>query len=220
MIKVERSYPAPASLALEREKTSGSYNLLDVVTRLRKDFHDKCYICEMKGLQDPEVEHLLPHENGKYPDRKFDWDNLFWSCGHCNKVKNTNRFREGILDCCKEDPESYIRLEDCGDHLEASLLEGVMETPILARTIALINDVFNKDNTGMRDIKRQVRYSLLKAELNTFYKVLGQYRKEGNSLQFRSLRGLLDRSSPFAGAKRSYLRDHLNLNPELAVLLE
>ena len=30
----------------------------DVIERLEKDFNNKCYICEMKELQDPNVEHL------------------------------------------------------------------------------------------------------------------------------------------------------------------
>ena len=75
---------------------------------MRKDFHDKCYICELKNLQDPQVEHLLPHKNGKYPERKFDWNNLFLSCGHCNSVKNQKKYDEGIIDCCKVDPEKLL----------------------------------------------------------------------------------------------------------------
>lgn len=105
MVKIERSFPAPDSLESEAKKVSGSYEQPDVVSRLRKDFHDKCYICELKNLQDPQVEHLLPHKNGKYPERKFDWNNLFWSCGHCNGIKNQKKYDDGIIDCCKNDPE-------------------------------------------------------------------------------------------------------------------
>lgn len=101
MVKVERTFPAPASLEREAQKKNGSYDKADVIEQLRKDFHDKCYICEMKNLQDPQVEHLLPHKKGKYPERKFDWSNLFWSCGHCNGVKNKEKYDEGILDCCR-----------------------------------------------------------------------------------------------------------------------
>ena len=54
MVKIERSFPAPASLESEAKKVSGSYEQPDVVSRLRKDFHDKCYICELKNLQDPQ----------------------------------------------------------------------------------------------------------------------------------------------------------------------
>ena len=75
MIKIQRSFPAPASLALEAKKANGKYNLADVTNQLRKDFYDKCYICEIKPVQDPEVEHRLPHKNGKYADRKFDLEN-------------------------------------------------------------------------------------------------------------------------------------------------
>ena len=88
MVKVRRSIPAPESLAEEARKKTGRYDKPDVIERLKKDFHNKCYICEMKELQDPNVEHLLPHKNGKYPERKFDWENLFWSCAYCNSVKN------------------------------------------------------------------------------------------------------------------------------------
>lgn len=77
MVKVERSFPAPDSLAEEAKKVDGKYDKPDVIERLKKDFHNKCYICEMKELQDPNVEHLLPHKNGKYPKRKFGWENLF-----------------------------------------------------------------------------------------------------------------------------------------------
>ena len=37
MVKVERSLPAPASLAMEKEKTNGSYNGSDVVKRLMEE---------------------------------------------------------------------------------------------------------------------------------------------------------------------------------------
>lgn len=108
MVKIERSYPAPESLAVEALKKNGSYREKDVIDRLKEDFHDKCYICELKGLQDPEVEHLLPHKNGRYQERKFDWNNLFWCCGHCNKVKNNEKYDAGIIDCCRQDPEKML----------------------------------------------------------------------------------------------------------------
>ena len=69
MVKVERSFPAPASLALESQKANGSYSMPDVVKQLKEDFHNKCYICELNELQDAQVEHLLPHLDGKYPKR-------------------------------------------------------------------------------------------------------------------------------------------------------
>ncbi|MDE6516448.1 MAG: HNH endonuclease, partial [Acetatifactor sp.] len=78
MVKIERSYPAPKSLAEEARKTNGRYDSQDVIDQLKKDFHNKCYICEIKELQDPNVEHLLPDKNGRYPERKVDWEKRFW----------------------------------------------------------------------------------------------------------------------------------------------
>ena len=114
MVKVVRSFPAPASLAEEAKKAHGEYNKPDVIERLKKVFDNKCYICEMKELQDPNVEHLLPHKNGKYLERKFDWENLFWACGHCNSVKNNGKYDEGIVDCCKLKP-LHIKMDQGAD---------------------------------------------------------------------------------------------------------
>lgn len=50
MVKIERSFPAPASLQAEAKKISGSYEKSDVIAQLKKDFHNKCYICELKDL--------------------------------------------------------------------------------------------------------------------------------------------------------------------------
>ena len=97
MIKVERSQPAPASLAEEAKKKNGEYNKPDVTEWLKRDFHNKCYICGMDRLQDAVVEHRLLHKNGTYPERKFDWNNLFWSCMHCNSVKNRDMYDVGII---------------------------------------------------------------------------------------------------------------------------
>ena len=123
MVKVERSFPAPESLAVEAAKINGSYKEKDVTERLKKDFHDKCYVCEIKGLQDPEVEHLLPHKNGKYLERKFDWNNLFWCCGHCNSIKNNGKYDSGIIDCCNQDPEELMTFSLKGDDISVKAVE-------------------------------------------------------------------------------------------------
>ena len=119
-----------------------------MIERLKKDFHNKCYICEMKELQDPNVEHLLPHKNGKYPERKFDWENLFWSCSHCNGVKNSGKYDDGILDCCKDDPEKVLSFSLVNDDVMITILN--LGHEIQERTALLITEVFSLKNTGMR----------------------------------------------------------------------
>ena len=51
MVKIERSFPAPESLAIEAKKKSGSYEKRDVVERLIQDFHNKCYISPLYNFK-------------------------------------------------------------------------------------------------------------------------------------------------------------------------
>lgn len=214
MVRIERSFPAPESLERESGKSYGSYSEPDVIERLRQDFHNKCYICELKELQDPEVEHLLPHKNGKYKERKFAWENLFWSCGHCNKVKNQKRYDSGILDCSKRDPEAaiFFELSEDDDHIYAQDLSD--EEAVL--TSRLVTEVFNLRNTGMRVYKSEFRLKKLQEEMNVLYAKLEAYRKSPDSkIVLRTLKALLRRETAFAGFKRCYVREHLDEYPGL-----
>ena len=214
MVKVERSYPAPASLAIEATKASGRYDCSDVVERLLEDFHEKCYICEIDELQDPEIEHLLPHKGGIYPERKFDWDNLFLSCGHCNSVKNQVKYDAGIMDCCKVDPEEHISCRLINNQTEIFAREESDQT--IKLTAELIHEVFNKKNTEMRVYKSDMRLKALNAEMNVLYKQLEKYKANPNSLLLkRTLKALLRRESKFAAFKRNYIRDCRETYPDL-----
>jgi uncharacterized protein (TIGR02646 family) len=214
MVKVERSYPAPKSLAIEAAKKNGSYRESDVINQLERDFHGKCYICELKGLQDPNVEHLLPHKNGKYSERKFDWDNLFLCCNHCNGIKNSSKYDEGILDCCKLDPERYLNFELKEDNV--TITENGNNDDTVKRTVMLVQEVFGKQDTGLRTYAIKERLDELQKEMNILYKNLGNYKeKPTSSATLRRLRILLGRESAFAAFKRSYVRNHSSEYPQL-----
>lgn len=118
MVKINRNPVPPASLEIEKQKVHGSYNKPDVIQQLKEDSHDKCYICELGGLSDPEVEHLRPHHNRKILERVFDWDNLFYACPHCNNLKKEAKYDDKIIDCCIEDPEE--KLEQCYTFVQVS----------------------------------------------------------------------------------------------------
>ena len=45
-------------------------------------------------------------------DLKFDWNNLFWACGHCNHIKG-NKFTP-ILDCTKVEIDEIIAFRKVG----------------------------------------------------------------------------------------------------------
>lgn len=209
MIKVERSSKVPESLKAKREYTG-----TDVVMQLKHDFYDKCYICGIKPVQDPQIEHLLPHKNGTFPERKYDWNNLFWSCSHCNSIKNQAKYDENVLDCCKKDPELFIDFSLKDDSVFVRAKDHKDIEAIV--TAELVNEVFNKKNTGMRIHKCQVRVDELLKEMNALLDTLEKYQKNHHTtLVLRTLRGLLDRKSPFAEFKRNYIRVHQKRYPEL-----
>lgn len=207
MVKVERSSTVPASLKREYMKINGSYSQQDVVEQLKKDFHNKCYICELGELQDPQIEHRLPHFEGKFKERKFDWNNLFWVCGHCNRVKNQRKYDMGILDCCKEDPEErMLFILGAGDAM-AEAKDVTDKEAVL--TAELITEVFNLKNTGMRIEAVKIRCCRLMEEMNALYNTLEKIRKNPRSkVTERKLRALLRRESAFAAFKRCYAREY------------
>lgn len=214
MVKIERSFPAPDSLAGEAKKANGRYDGPDVIERLKKDFHNKCYICEMKELQDPNVEHLLPHKNGRYPERKFDWENLFWSCGHCNGIKNNSRYDDGILDCCKYDPENYLYFCLSGNEVTVEVSDPA--SGIQKRTASLVKEVFSKKNTGMRTYTSDKRLKLLQKEMTILYRQLEKLHNNPDSkVTVRMICCLLKRESAFAAFKRCYIRRHVREYPQL-----
>lgn len=214
MVKIKRSFPAPKSLMEEARKVNGRYDKQDVIEQLKKDFHNKCYICEIKDLQDPNVEHLLPHKNGKYPERKFDWENLFWSCGHCNGVKNNSKYDEGIMDCCKYDPEEYLSFQLRDDNVVIDVAN--LDDPVQKRTAMLITETFSLKNTGMRTYTSDERLKLLQREMNVLYRQLEKlYDNPESKVAKRTIQSLLRRESAFAAFKRGYVREHLAKYPKL-----
>ena len=207
MIKVERSPAAPASLAVESKKKNGSYREQDVIEQLADDFHEKCYICEIKPVQDPQVEHRLPHHNRSFPTRVFDWNNLFYSCSHCNSVKNNSRYEEGIIDCCLRDPEDVLTYHLDENQVKVKVKDLTDREALL--TAELIEDVFNSTSTGIRTKAGQVRLRELQVVMNTLYKQLERYRQDPNDIRtIKTICGLLDRTAKFSGFARSYVREH------------
>lgn len=218
MIKVERTYPAPPSLEIESKKPNGKYNCDDVVEQLAHDFNNKCYICGMDDLQDPQVEHLLPHKGGKYPERKYNWDNLFLSCGHCNSVKTQKRYDQDIIDCCKDDPEKYIDF-----YLENKDVHVIAKDPnnyMAVNTAQLVTDVFTLKSPKMREFKSRKRKNELTYETIGLYDALELYKLDKNDTTKQAIILLLKRKSRFAEFKRSYMRLHKDEYPEFIQYLK
>ena len=212
MVKIERSYPAPKSLKLKK-----SYREKDVVERLEKDFFGKCYICGLDNLPDINVEHLIPHRESI--EKKFDWDNLFLSCPHCNSVKNRKEYEEKILDCCKTDPEEKMVFDfDGGENINIFPKDENNEQAV--KTSKLIYEVFNIRNTGIRERSSDFRFKALQKEMAIFFNVLEEYDKEKSIFSSMTLKEKLKRKSRFAAFKRNYIRKNIQKYQEFKEIVE
>ncbi len=75
-------------------------------------FHGKCAYCEAKmaHVSSPQIEHYRPKK--KFPDRTFDWNNWFLSCGRCNQKKWTHfpdcDGQPCLLDPTAEEPSEHL----------------------------------------------------------------------------------------------------------------
>lgn len=216
MVKIERTSQAPASLAKEEQKANGSYCQSDVIELLLHDFHEKCYLCEMNALQSIEVEHLRPHHNGQNKHLKFDWNNLFLSCPHCNAVKNQQKYENKILDCCLLDPEAVLTQELSDGHVHVSPRT---QAPEVLATAQLIEECFGLENTGIRTHECKVRIQALETVMTILFQQLSRYRSKRTPQVERTLRAMLSRQYKFAGFTRTYVRQHLDNYPELAAYL-
>lgn len=217
MIKIDRSPVPPPSLAIEAKKPKGVYNRPDVIQLLKEDSNDKCYICELGGLSDPEVEHLRPHHGRKIPERVFDWNNLFYVCPHCNNLKKEARYDDKIIDCCVENPEDM--LEQCYEDGRV-IVHNTVDKEEAVMTAELIQECFEKRNTGIREAACQHRINRLADEMNVLYKTLEKHKRAPELPRYkRSLRAALSRGSVFAAFKRNYVKRHIEDYPDLKEFL-
>ena len=213
MVKIERTPTAPPSLAVEKTKASGKYNEEDVIDQLYQDFHGKCYLCGIKPPHGIEVEHLRPHKGDI--DRKFDWNNLFLSCTHCNSVKNQAQYGDLILDCCVDDPEKVLTYCLADGHVRVEPL-GQNPTLEAVRTGELLTECFELTNTGIRKKESKIRKDALSMTMNLLYKKLLEHQQAPSDESLELLRTMLSRTYKFAGFTRAYVRANLEMYPDLA----
>lgn len=211
MVKIKRTATPPPSLA----KESGTcYRENDVITQLRKDFNDKCYLCERDEIQSPEVEHLQPH--GGDPALKYKWENLFLSCAHCNSVKNNSQYDGMILDCCVNDPESVLNHTFINGRVSVHPLDPANNDNKVTMTAQLLTECFEKTSTGIRSVECEVLKKSLTRTMNILYRALGQYKVTPSQENLDLLEGMLSCTYKFAGFTRAYVRAHLSEYPALA----
>lgn len=219
MIKIERRLTEKAQKAInslqEAKTRNSSYNTPEVNAALSEIFYGKCYICENKQITSFQIEHLRPHRGNV--DLKYDWENLFLSCAHCNNSK-LDKF-DPILDCTKEDIEASIAFRKIGyfgteEELVFEALDMREET---LNTKRLLREVYY-GSTPQKTMEAKILRRTLRKELSKFKEYVREYQEaegeEKEDLGCLLKRQLSDRS-PFAAFKRWLIRDNQKAYPEL-----
>ena len=204
MVYFEKSQPSPDCLDIEKAKANGDYKCGDVLTRIKKDFKNKCYICEYKEPETINVEHFRPHQGNK--NLKFNWDNLFWSCSHCNNTKSKKY--DNILNCTdiNDDVENKLKYIIDPYPFAKAQIEALDNSPETIATKELLLEVYN-GTTKLKTIESaNLRNKLLK-EIRDFQGLLCDYFEDTNSPEdlerlLIRIRGHINRGSSFTAFKR------------------
>lgn len=225
MVNFNKNPVAPPSLAIEKAKGSngGSYQMQDVLDTLEVDFHKKCYLCESRRPTSINVEHFDEHRGDL--DKKFDWNNLFYACGHCNSTKN-DMFRTGssnLLNCT--DPAqrvdvwlTYRTVTDDSTFIKKAVIEINSDFDISAyqvkagNTVKLLMAIFNGTNGVIRTKEAQNLLDVLYDDLIDFKSKLYDFQnpnlsQEAHDSIATEIQQELEISSAYTAFKRWIIRD-------------
>lgn len=224
MVKITRnnnsakSLKAIDDLKIAKAKDSG-YNIDSVNDALEEMFHGKCYICENKYISSINIEHLKPHRNDI--DLKYDYNNLFYSCAHCNNIKNTKY--DNILDCTKVDVDEKIAFRLKGNILSKKqyYAEALDDDSSVVETTNLINEVYT-GKTVQKRIEAKNILKLLDDDYSSFRSLLKDYKLSSGQVKednYYYILQQLQEDSPFAGFKRWIIKDNKDDYPEFMKVL-
>lgn len=203
-------------MAKQKEST---YNTLEVNDALNEMFFGKCYICENKEATSCQIEHLIPHRGNI--DLKYDWNNLLWSCAHCNNIK-LGKY-DPILDCTNQDVDQIIAFRKSGyfgveEHLEFT---AISEEEEVLNTVQLLYDVYY-GTTPQKKIEAKVIRKKLRDDMHNFKDCVREYYEaEGEDKEdlLFLIKRELKASSAFTAFKRWLIRDNSERYSDLAALL-
>ncbi len=211
MVKIDR----------KENPTFKSYSEEIVKEALKKDFFKRCYLCE-EVTRHFEVEHFYPQKH--YPNLENDYNNLFYACQKCNKIKpkdiNTNHENE-IINCCDIDPAEYIKLKLNAKECKVEI-EQIKDEPNngnkVRETIKLLNRIYNGENSksnSCEDLKDDI-----KEKIEEFRKKLDKYETTKlKRVAFNEIIEDISEKSAYITFKRWIIRDNQTLNSEFGKYL-
>jgi len=216
MINIAKSQPAPDCLELEKSKKNGDYGCGEVRDRLQVDFFNKCYICEEKAPSSIVIEHFIAH--GGDVDLKFDWNNLFFACTHCNNVKhsyfndifNCTDFTEIITDCIQFHFDPFPE--------EKISLVGEKQISKAQKTIELLEKVYNGKTTNQVMEADNIRIKL-RTEISNFLDAIEDYQYSRQERYQVKIKQMLSPESAFTAFKIWIIKKNPDLITEFGDLL-
>ena len=216
MIYLPKSQPGPIAELNAQKLAGGTYNIEAVLTALKNDSHGKCYICELKNPSSIEIEHFVSHKGDN--DLKFSWNNLFFSCRHCNNSKGAVVF-DDILNCSvlADDIEGSIKFILNPIPKELPSFEALNTSNRTLNTIDLLNKVYVGQTPQKKLEASGLRMLLLNDVLN-FHVLLRDHDQTENVdlKEFYRLKIVaeLESKSAFTAFKRRIVKDNVNLMAE------
>lgn len=225
MIYIKRTNSEEAKQAIEvlaKEKSkNGTYNKQEVNRALNSIFYGKCYICESNIGTSVEIDHLIPHKGDI--DLKFEWNNLFWACGHCNNTKGVKY--TPILNCNEVHVDKKIAFRKVGFLAEEEkyYFESVGEkTNEIEMTIKLLEAVYYGTTEQKRIEAVNIR-RLVRENLSNFKSYIQAYEEETNEKYKKDIRICIEHelqeNSAYTAFKRWIIWDNQDKYPEFVEFL-
>lgn len=205
MYNVYRSFPEPQSLKTEKLKVSGKYNSEDVLERLVEDFFNKCYLCEKKEISGINVEHLKPHKGDI--DKKFQWENLFLVCPHCNNTKLGNE--DEILDCTNPSHKIYDWIEYNFTSFPKTKVELkiINNIDIVNNTVTLLDKIYNGSTVNKKFEADNIKKKIMR-EIQSFENLIFEYVYNSKKELVEEIKEKLSRKSAFSAFKRWIIKNN------------
>ncbi len=216
MVKISKS-ELPQGIIIKTEEDYRSEKILSI---LQQDFFDKCYICEEKAPTTINVEHFRSYKN--YKHLKYDWENLFFACAHCNRIKGS--YYDHIIDCTKDDPEKYIVMKF--NSYPESYVEIIdrLNGKANGETRELLDKIYNGAGTSISECEARNLKKKVSRELKDFMECVENYNNETDAklraVYWRNIKEMLNRESNFAGFKRSVVLQSEELRQSFGELMK
>ncbi|MBK9151852.1 MAG: HNH endonuclease [Saprospiraceae bacterium] len=212
MINLKRSLPAPTALA--------GKSFEGVKEQLKRMQFDKCYLCERKAPDTSQIEHFIPVN--KDISAKFDWNNLFLACSHCNSIKNyvsdSKSQNLKLLNCTDFNNiiTDLIEFSCDGKPKEKVVIREVDEFPSqeVKDTVLLLHSIFNYESDSLSFDAKALTDEVI-IEMKKLLDLLHTYEYDSHSEGKRKrvlsdIQDCLSIEAPFTAFKIWYIKKYFS----------